>query len=360
MARITDANLAFAGAEPKFASELNQSDLMKALAWYAQNKDKNDAFKYACDYFKKKLKLDAASALKSEIATFGFVCRILSNGGSLPEKNHIWFLSEIEKIKHRLANPVVVEEEPSQPKNVINIQDRIRDKAAEVLGELEGQIDDLVISGFSNDVSPYGLFHTMNVKQAYTKFIVDWAKTKRAQFDEVLTSKDPQIKEGWSNFTKPQIKKLVAYCDQVIVDCQKLSGESAKTRKPRKRKQKSPEQLVAKMKYLTNFVDLNLTSVKPTDIIGSMQLWIYNTKTRKLGVYHADDAGGLAVKGSSIENYSEAKSVSKKLRKPEVMLPDVLSGGKVFLRNVIDGIRAVESKLNGRINADTILLRIVK
>ena len=65
-------------------------------------------------------------------------------------------------------------------------------------------------------------------------------------------------------------------------------------------------------------------------------------------------------KGSSIINFAEAKSVSKKLRKPEVMLPEVLSGGKVFLRNVIESIRAVESQLNGRINADTILLRIIK
>ena len=100
--------------------------------------------------------------------------------------------------------------------------------------------------------------------------------------------------------------------------------------------------------------------MKPTDIIGVMQLWVYNTKTRKLGVYHAEDAGGLTVKGSSILNFAESKSVQKKLRKPEVTLPDVLTGGKVFLRNVIDTIKAVESNLNGRINADTILLRIVK
>ena len=42
MARITDANLTFAGQEPKFSTELTQTDLMKSLAWYAQNKDKND------------------------------------------------------------------------------------------------------------------------------------------------------------------------------------------------------------------------------------------------------------------------------------------------------------------------------
>ena len=359
MARITDANLAFAGQEPKYSVELTDSELMSALSWYAQNKDKSDAFKYACDYFKKKLKIDASSALKSKIATFGFVCRIISNGGSLPMKNQIWFDKEVEAIKEALKNPIV-EDVPVVKTNVINIQDRIREKASECIGELEGQIDDLILSSFKANVAPYGIFHTMNIKDAQTKYIVEWAKGKRTEFDEVLNTDDDQLKEAWSNFTKPQIKKLVAYCDQVILDCQRVSGESVKTRKPRKRKQKTPEQLVAKMNYMVEFRELKLTSVKPTDIIGVMQLWVYNTKTRKLGVYHADDAGGLSVKGSGILNFSESKSIQKKLRKPEQMLPDVLSGGKVFLRNVMDGIRAVESKLTGRINGDTILLKVVK
>jgi hypothetical protein len=158
MARITDANLAFAGQEPKFSTELTQSDLMRSLAWYAQNKDKSDAFKYACDYFKKKLKIDASAVLKSEISTFGFVCRILTNGGSLPESNRTWFEQEITKIKKRLDNVVVVEEEPEQPKIAVNIQDRIREKASEVIGELEGQIDELILSKFEKFNTPFPIY----------------------------------------------------------------------------------------------------------------------------------------------------------------------------------------------------------
>jgi len=87
---------------------------------------------------------------------------------------------------------------------------------------------------------------------------------------------------------------------------------------------------------------------------------VYNIKTRKLGVYQAADAAGLNVKGSSIQNFAESKSVSKKLRKPSVTIPEVLKGGKVALRNILNDIRAVESALTGRINNDTILLRTVK
>jgi hypothetical protein len=87
---------------------------------------------------------------------------------------------------------------------------------------------------------------------------------------------------------------------------------------------------------------------------------VYNVKQRKLGCYHADDAGGFSVKGTTIINFSESKSIQKRLRKPEVTLPEVLKGGKVALRNLLDGVKAVESPLTGRLNGDTILVRILR
>jgi hypothetical protein len=244
--------------------------------------------------------------------------------------------------------------------NTPNIQERIKEKSSECIGELEGLFDDLITSKFKQDVTPYGMMTGMNIKDAQVRYIIDWAKTKRVEFDNVLNTTEKDVKEGYSNFSKPELKKVIAFFDQVILDCQKVSGDSAKTRKPRKVKAKTPEQLVSKMKFMQDFKDLKLTSVKPTDVVGAMSLWVYNTKTRKLGVYHADDAGGLSVKGSSITNYSESKSVQKTVRKPDVVLPEILNGGKVFLRNAINNIRAVESNLTGRMNDDTILLRTMK
>ena len=106
--------------------------------------------------------------------------------------------------------------------------------------------------------------------------------------------------------------------------------------------------------------EFKLKSVSAKDILGAMQLWIFNTKNRKLGCYHAFDAGGLSVKGSSLVNFNERRSVQKTLRKPEAILPEILKGGKVYLRNALDGIRAVESGLTGRLNSHIILVRVIK
>jgi len=361
MARLLDANTVYAGLEPKFTIELTQIQLMQALNWYSQNKDTKDAYKYASDYFKKNFKMDIGETIKEYPSTFGWLCRILSNGGSLSIRNQVYFDDKVEEIKRAVLEaknkPKVVEPKSTTP--VTTIQERMGEKIAEVVGELEASIDDYILSGFEKMPAPYGIMHD-KTKGAYVPKIVEVFKKHRSEFDEVLTTEDEQLKEGYSNFTKPQMKKLVAYCDLIITDALKFAEVAKTNRKPRKKKQKSPDQLVSKMKCLDKFEELKLESVPAKDIIGALQLWVYNTKTRKLGCYIADDAGGLSVKGSSILNYTEHKSVNKKLRKPEATLPEIFKGGKVYLRNALDGIKAVATPLTGRINSDTILLRIVK
>jgi len=359
MARITDSNVVMTGHEPKFDRELSKLEIATTLNWYTQNKDTRDAMKYANDYFKKNHKLNVEEVIKNYPVTFGFVCRILNNGGVLSEKDKIWFNDTITKIKDDLAKPkveVVVDDKPVQP----NIQDRIREKASECIGELEGLLDDYIQSKFTSNPKPYGIMHTLNIKGVHTNRILEHWKRIRAEYDNVLTTEDELIKEGYSNFSKTEIKKIVGFCDSVITDAMKVVNDSIKSRKPRQRKQKSPEQLVSKLKYLDKYEELKLESVTPKDIIGALQLWVYNTKSRKLGCYNAEDASGLSVKGSSILNFNESKSTQKKLRKPEVTLPEVLKGGKVYLRTALDDIKAVASSLNGRLNTDTILLRITK
>ena len=342
--------------EPRFSGELSQTELTQTLSWYAQNRDSKDATKYATDYFKKTLKIQVPEAIKTQASTFGFICRIVSLGGLLNAQNRVWFDSIIEELK----NAIQPDAKPAKVANIVSIQDHIKRKAGECIGELEGQIDELIISDFSADVSPYAMMNTLEIKGAHTKFVIDHFKTRRTEYDEVLTTKDNDVKEAYSNFTKVQLKKLVAYCDQVILDGMKLAGDSVKSRKPRKRKAKSPDQLVSKINYAKDFAELKLVSVEPKTIVGANQLWVYNIKTRKLGCYNALDAAGLSIKGSTIQNFAESKSIHKTLRKPEVTLPEVLKAGKVALRNILTDIRAAEKELTGRINADTILLRTVK
>jgi hypothetical protein len=85
---------------------------------------------------------------------------------------------------------------------------------------------------------------------------------------------------------------------------------------------------------------------------------VFNVKTRKLGKYVTTEFSELNVKGTTITGFDENASVQKTLRKPEEQLKEFKTAGKVVLRKFLDDIKAVDIKLNGRINEDTILLKV--
>jgi hypothetical protein len=75
-------------------------------------------------------------------------------------------------------------------------------------------------------------------------------------------------------------------------------------------------------------------------------------------VYVSNSPHGFSVKGCTILNYDEATSLAKKIRKPEEIISKVMTVGKVALRKILPDIKAKEQKLTGRINKDTILLKV--
>lgn len=336
--------------EPKYEDSLNKLQLMKCLNWYHENKEDKDAVKYIQDYCKKN-KLPGKLNTSKNFLTVAWLCRAEMNGNNLGTYGKNYLTEELKKYLEE--EKPIVSEIP-----VANIQDRLREKVSEIAGDLEGAIDDFIISGYKDSKSPFSLMQD-RAKGVHANRIIEIFKKRRNEFDVVLNTKDTELREGYCNFSKPALKKLIAYCDMIITDAMKIAGESKATRKPRKRKTKTPDQIVSKMNYLEESKEYKLKSILPKQIIGSVQLWVFNVKTRSLGVYHAEDASGFSVKGSTILNFSESKSISKRLRKPEATLPDVLSGGKVTLRNILGNLSTKESLLTGRLNKDTIILRAI-
>jgi hypothetical protein len=361
MTRITDVNHFFDISEPKFDQALNKQNLIHALNWYSRNKTYKDSQKYIIDFFKKKYKMSILeSHTKNVPSNFGFICRIVSNGGSLSQKDQIWFEEQIDVIKNSSKKKTSTTTTNTTTVVNNNPQERIAEKSSEIIAEIEGFFDDMVCSKFKDIPSVVGTLKDFDTKAIHARKVIDWCKSQRIMYDYVLNTKDAYIKEAWSNFSKTNLKKIISFFDQIILDCQNIIGEAVKTRKPRKRKVKTVDQIVSKVKICEEFPELNLKSIDIKNVLGCNQLWVYNVKYRKVGCYTANDASGLSIKGTSIQNFNEDKSIQKKLRKPEESLKTVLSGGKVALRNFLGNIRAVESPLSGRLNEETIILRAVK
>jgi hypothetical protein len=348
------------GAEPKFdsSSEIDEEILIKTLNWYALNVNDNEREKFIPAYLKKNdYSLDRYKGISASVwnsnPTLAHLCRISVRGAMLGEK-HISFLKErLEKILMQnvsVADPT---------RKVINIQDRINETSDSVIGELEGYFDDFIFGGYKSHGSAKALFMEKNVKSVHANKILSWAKERRKEFSDILSTKETDLLEGYSNFKKSELKKIIAMFDSFITDSMEIISTRNITKKPRKRKVKTPEQLVSKLQYCKEDKVFGFSSVNPEKIVSASQLWVFNIKTRKLGVYTAQDAAGLSIKGSSVLNYSLESSTAKTLRKPLETIPEVLKSGKGFLKTFLKNINAKESRLTGRINRDTILVRII-
>jgi len=335
--------------EPKFNKPLSNLDLIKSLNWYHENKESREAPKFVSDFMKKN-NIEGKVDSSKVSPTLGWLCRLSYNGNDIGESSLKFIGDSIPAILEKTKIVVDVPKGPS-------IQDRMAEKVGEIAGDLEGAIDDFILSNYKDQKSPFALMQN-RAKGMHANRLVEIFRKRRAEFDYVLTTKEPDIKEAYSNFNKSQLKKLVAYCDMIITDAMKISGEAKAIRKPRKRKAKSPQQLISKLNYLKESKEFGIQSVDPVKIVGATQLWIFNVKYKRIGVYHSEDASGFMIKGSSLLNYSESKSITKTARKPKDVLSIVKEGGKVALRNLMTTLKTKESLLTGRINKDIILLRV--
>jgi hypothetical protein len=223
--------------------------------------------------------------------------------------------------------------------------------------ELEAKFDDVWHEQSGEEFVPYTWMVENEVKPMHASKIAEYFKQRAADWIAIIESKDEYVKESYPRPRKEMIE-AAKFFGLVATDAEKLASNKAAARKPRKKKPISFDKKVKNLKFKKDDIDNKLVSIDPVKIVGAEKLWIYNVKTRKLGVYVALDGAGLDVKGSAIQNYKYGESVSKTLRKPKDVLSRVLDGGKVVLRKVMGEINSKPQELNGRINKDTILLRV--
>jgi hypothetical protein len=273
-----------------------------------------------------------------------------------------WLGAQITKVISEGKNdvePEVVEEKTAvaQP----SIQERVREAAARMTDEIEDALELFSQDPEAFDPKAFKLLNLLRgkgVKAAHARIIKDFYVRQHNEYVELQSGKCEQLKEGYSHISKKNIKKITDFYSEILGACDMLMQEAKVMRKPRAKKPTDKSKIVAKLKYLKQDDKLKLVSVNPEDIIGGQELWIYNTKTRKLGKYVAAEYQELSIKGTTVTGFDEAKSVQKTLRKPEEQLKEFKAAGKVALRKFLEDIKAVDIKLNGRTNEDTVLLKV--
>ena len=244
---------------------------------------------------------------------------------------------------------------------VVSIQDRVRESSYKMTEEIETAIESFQLDPEAFDPKAFKVLNLLKAHQAkaaHARVIKDFYARNLDELTEAATTKDEQLKEAYNHLSKVQLRKITAFYQEIVSACEMLAQEAKVNRKPKAKKAVPAEKIVAKLKYKKADEPLKLVSINPADILGAKELWTYNTKSRKLGKYIAEEFQDLGIKGTTITGFSEPKSVQKTLRKPADQLKEFKAAGKVALRKFLEDINAVDTRMNGRINEDIILLKI--
>lgn len=250
-----------------------------------------------------------------------------------------------------------------------SIQQLLRERSAEMAEEIEDFVDAFDYKPASvKTFDPLNIMRKQQAKGNHAKCIRAFYEPEYKEYDELLNppkrmneaKKDDyeQLKEGYAHLKKPQIKAVHDMYRKILDACDALVVESKATRAPRKKKPVAKEKIVAKVKYAKQDTTTTSVSIKPIDCLDASAIMTYNVKTRKLGIYYPEEHHSLSFKGTTLTGFSERKSVQKTMRKPAEQVSKFKKVTKRGLQKAFEEVNSVETKMNGRFNDQTLILRV--
>lgn len=364
------ADTKYTGSEPEWNSQptpdQRQSRLISAFNWYNYHYNRREARQLVIDWL---VRNDRAAQARdfarvpenSMQSTTGWLCRMELRGLELTEQERDIIEKAIDDHLRatRSVRAATQAAEPAAPR--VTIQDRLRDRAIEAAGEIEGMYDDMIRSGarISADHKPMAVIRGINVAPQLVNEIASSWRERLQELELVALGRDSQLVEGYRNFTKTQVKNLVKFAETVIADCASYVQIKKTERAPRRKKPVSAEKLTQRFRYLRESEELRLKSEPVTKLVGAQEAWLYDTKKRKLIYVVADThVGTITVKGTALIGFDATNSVQKTLRRPAEQIRALLTGGVANTRKFFKDIKATEVKFNGRSNENLLLLKI--
>jgi len=229
-----------------------------------------------------------------------------------------------------------------------------KDSAGDAMAMIESALD----SGVSVDAN--GILQLHRPKPSDLKNDTDRMARLVEEVTHALDRTDEQCVEAYQSYSKKQLRDLLARYAGVLQAINLYCSANIKQPTARKVRPKSPEKLVAKLRYLDKFDELGLVSINPKDIIGATEIVLYHTERRYVFRYVAPLGSKLSVRRSMIEGYDPAQSFRKKIKPTSDVLKRLTSGGIKSVAKTFEAIKTKSMSVNGTVNSQMIILRAGK
>lgn len=346
------------GGEPVIHNP-EKVEFVRALNWFNTQWTPDNAKKWIVGYMTKNNydKSDiqtVSSKIRKVIPTAASLARLYTNGSTIDQKYHTQIKASIDSVLDLTrpdldedGNPIIVVATPKaqKPKNVPT--------------EMLELMDDLIarsLAGEKVKVDFYKALMDMKATKWHLDELTKEYSSTLSELEELNEKEDDQLLEAYNHVSWKAVRQTIELLHGMNTQFKQIKAVKASAaRKPRAKKPPKIEKLIGRLKYMRENAEYRIASVDPAKIIGAKYLVAFNTKTRDLSLYLANE-GGFSVKGTSITNFDETKSSMKKLRKPMDVLPAIDT--RINAERQYKAVKTEGRAVNGRMNDFTILYKV--
>lgn len=333
-----------------------------ALSWASSMFDPATFKKITLEYMTGTKKYDFLKELPDYcfIGAIGPQAWLRMNKAPLTEESETFFKNSLEKLKEKYERTKEEEKLELETAQTLSGELSSEQKSKLEYFSLYIKLDNMISKDQIDADAVYDFLRSRNPSQVALRYLLDHYKSNVSESDDYEShNKLKGVAKKFNHQLRTGSAHIVGVVEKVLNNV-RAENKLNKMRKPRKRKIKPAQMQVKNLKFKENDSSLKLVSIPPITVIAAPTLITFNTKTRKVSIFYAKNTDGLSVKGTSILNYDTGRSKQKTLRKPEEMLEHLTGTSLIRFEKVFEGIKAKQSQPTGRINEDTMLLKVFK
>ena len=394
------------GDEPEYTFvPLTMKEAARAFNWYSLNCDRKQARQFVAEWLEdvgrtedlaiiKKL---SDSRVKGALATGCWIARMRTRGAVFEADSLYsqWFEEGLERARalvDRADDDIIEEDEDGNVTKVVTGSvtkskkfsyptirvpyyrtpaEKRFDRHLEILNRVMDAIDFHDVGRPDYKATIIDDLRKEQYDVTYARELLSELQSVEADLKVAIEGSDPEVvcrvrpstlrrKLALATTLSQEVTTYIATAGkkQKVQQVDETGQPAAPLRKPRKKKPVSIDKLVSRLLYQERDDELGLVSIPKEKVIGARELWLYNTKYANLTVYRTEMEAGFSVRGTTLLNYDETTSVSKKIgRKAKELTRNLLLSTKPQLRKLMDTISSTPTKPNGRINENTIIMR---
>ena len=242
----------------------------------------------------------------------------------------------------------------------LSIQEKLTRKINNTIIQELLELEDKWIDGEDATINIYDRFKFHGLTNAAVSHVKPTIEGWLLDYEDAYHKRCDQAVEGYSHLKRSVLNHRIKVCKEMLSDLDRIKSASKASRNVKIKGSVAIDKQVSKMQYKKEDADYKIVSVNPIQIPNKNRLYTFNCKYKVVTEYVTDSPNGFIISGSTIKNFNKATSRSVTLRKPLDFLPSFLTRTPKQIDDLWKLYITTKTFVpNGRINKDTVLLRIL-